>query len=510
MEETNQAWKERMRREEQATRKDWPADQIDWTEEHWSTYLQGCSYADNTHAEWEKRSNEQREAWARQERRTKEDAEKYPWKYAVNLGPRPIHPPHRALWLAKFEDYQDDGLPKCESLSRALNLEITPEMRDAIWADYYNGFERRNNPKVPVAMSWAEIAATAKPRPIPEKKSEEDPNARPSPAKHLVVGDLKQVPVKLATGAMGKRIVCRVTIKSYPTGYDELVGRAFIADDSHVGMSVTEAAGSSDRTTVTDAKELHFILPISYHWSGRVKLMFYFRKENVMMKKSLEWWCLKKVPESADIPEKIMPDDPNYSPLDKALNWASETQHGQNHCDRWNMVAAALGADNGYSPMSKKDVKKWWKHHGQNARWSMALDAVTNTDEMAEIVATREAEMDRYHSKLSMQGHFSAEEWKARHNGADPIICKFEGYDELTIYDPGASGGMPNWWLDGPGEPSQLWRLEEDGTPTFVRALGEPEIDEDDRDITVEDLAEEMDETEQRAMFALLKKKLNL
>ena len=77
-------------------------------------------------------------------------------------------------------------------------------------------------------------------------------------------------------------------------------------------------------------------------------------------------------------PVKIMPDDPNYTPLEKALNWAAETHHGESHQVRWKRVAAALGADNGYSPMSLDEVTDMWTRFGRNARWSMALDALDN------------------------------------------------------------------------------------------------------------------------------------
>ena len=77
-------------------------------------------------------------------------------------------------------------------------------------------------------------------------------------------------------------------------------------------------------------------------------------------------------------PVKIMPDDPSHTPLEKALNWAAETRHGKGHQDRWNRIAAALGADNGYSPMTLDEVTDMWTRFGRNARWSMALDALDN------------------------------------------------------------------------------------------------------------------------------------
>ena len=149
---------------------------------------------------------------------------------------------------------------------------------------------------------------------------------------------------------------------------------------------------------------------------------------------------------------KIMPDDPNYTPLEKALNWASETHHGPKHQERWNQVAAALGADNGYDPMSEKEIRRTWYQFNKNARWTVAMNAIGQS----ELVEKDKEEMKRYNSDLAMQGNYTAQQWKDRY-GTYPVICKVEGYDELTIYDPGAGPGMPNWWLDGPGEPIELW-----------------------------------------------------
>ena len=158
---------------------------------------------------------------------------------------------------------------------------------------------------------------------------------------------------------------------------------------------------------------------------------------------------------------KLMPDDDKFTPLEKALNWASETHHGPDHQYRWNRVAAALGAENDHSPMTYSELKRWWNKFGQNARWSMAMEALGGQDD----VENRAKEMERYHSKLSMQGNYTSEDWK-RSFGTVPVICKFEGYEELTIFDRAA--GVPNWWLDGPGEAVELWRLEDNGGLTYL------------------------------------------
>ena len=166
---------------------------------------------------------------------------------------------------------------------------------------------------------------------------------------------------------------------------------------------------------------------------------------------------------------KIMPNDNRFTALEKALNWAAETHHGKAHTERWNRVAAAFGADNGYDPMDKREIRKWWNHHNCNKRWTVAMEA----SEQAEIVAKRDAEMDEYNSDLAMQGHYTADEWLERNN-ADPIICRIDGYDQLTIYDPGAGNGMPNWWLEGDGQPTQLWRYDpKTGALDFVSDLDE-------------------------------------
>ena len=75
-------------------------------------------------------------------------------------------------------------------------------------------------------------------------------------------------------------------------------------------------------------------------------------------------------------PTKIMPGDPNFSPLQKAINWASEKHHGPGHQERWSRVAATLGADNGHSPMTALAVVNLWNKFNRNARWTMALNAI--------------------------------------------------------------------------------------------------------------------------------------
>ena len=86
-------------------------------------------------------------------------------------------------------------------------------------------------------------------------------------------------------------------------------------------------------------------------------------------------------------PAKIMPDDPRFTAAEKAANWASEAQHGQGHVSRWNRVAAALGVDNGFNPMSAEEIEKWWHHHNKNKRWTVALEAVNSIEAVEEEAA---------------------------------------------------------------------------------------------------------------------------
>ena len=95
---------------------------------------------------------------------------------------------------------------------------------------------------------------------------------------------------------------------------------------------------------------------------------------------------------------KIMPDDPDFTPVEKALNWAAETHHGKDHQERWNHVAAALGADNGYEPMSLDELKRLWERFNKNKRWTMALNALNtpladeSPEEEKEVIQSNGAE----------------------------------------------------------------------------------------------------------------------
>ena len=76
------------------------------------------------------------------------------------------------------------------------------------------------------------------------------------------------------------------------------------------------------------------------------------------------------------VQDKIMPNDPNHTPLEKALNWAAESHHGEDHQVRWGRVAAALGSgDKHFNPMSYEVLLRQWERFARNPRWTMAKEA---------------------------------------------------------------------------------------------------------------------------------------
>ena len=216
-------------------------------------------------------------------------------------------------------------------------------------------------------------------------------------------------------------------------------------------------------------------------------------------------------------PDRIMPDDPNWTPVEKALSWAKETRHGPEHQMRWNRVAAALGASNGFSPMPLAEATQHWEGFNRNARWTMAVNAMTlaastitttassrdpiedanryrasvgmppveksqadklrealvKTDERPDVevkefdptlgvfvnvrmteAQKREKDMEFYRNGPSMQGHFTAVEWERMH-GIPPTVVLVEKWNRLAIYDDAVR--QPNYWLEGDGKPVQTW-----------------------------------------------------
>ena len=122
--------------------------------------------------------------------------------------------------------------------------------------------------------------------------------------------------------------------------------------------------------------------------------------------------------------KKIMPDDPNHTPLEKALNWAAETHHGPAHQDRWNRVAAALGADNGYSPMTLEEVTEQWVRFNRNARWTMAQNAMRVDESESDFVA-----VNRYRESVGLAPMAVSQSEKLRQalvdlNERDDVVVK--------------------------------------------------------------------------------------
>ena len=115
---------------------------------------------------------------------------------------------------------------------------------------------------------------------------------------YLDFGQLQWREIENVLGVKSTRLVLPVRILDYPDGFDELIGRSWISGDSHVSMSADEAKGMKYTETVTNAKALTFILSSSYKWGDMspVKFTFYFRKKNVMMKKSEDFELTREVP----------------------------------------------------------------------------------------------------------------------------------------------------------------------------------------------------------------------
>ena len=146
-------------------------------------------------------------------------------------------------------------------------------------------------------------------------------------------------------------------------------------------------------------------------------------------------------------PVKIMPGDPNHTPLEKAQNWAAETHHGPAHQDRWNRVAAALGADNGYSPMTHAEVTEQWERFNRNARWSVALDAL-KTDDTDDLVA-----VNRYRESAGLQPIKKSQQEKLRDalveiNDRDDVEVREFNPDTQTL-DVIESGPKPQYRIQG-------------------------------------------------------------
>ena len=145
-------------------------------------------------------------------------------------------------------------------------------------------------------------------------------------------------------------------------------------------------------------------------------------------------------------PTKIMPADSRHTALEKAQNWAAESHHGKAHQNRWNRVAATMGADNGHDPYTFDEVKKIWQQFGKNARWTVAVDWFETDDEDV-------AGMVNYHLAPAMQGNYTAVDFEKMWN-QKPVIVQVKGWGKAII-DPKV--GVPTYWLDGEGEATETW-----------------------------------------------------
>ena len=126
----------------------------EFDEKYWDKRLKRCA----THACVVRVITARDKAFALHEKKAKAHFEKFSWMYAHNLGAKPTHPPHRVLWDAKYENYSAyTGKPHCRFLSAKLGFRVSAKMRDAIWTDYWNCYERRDNKKRKVSMTWKQI-----------------------------------------------------------------------------------------------------------------------------------------------------------------------------------------------------------------------------------------------------------------------------------------------------------------------------------------------------------------
>ena len=204
------------------------------------------------------------DGWDEETIRVRIAAEKFPWIFTENMGSKPIDPVLRTLDDFTADDWDwDTGLPLRTSLEVAFGHSITEEELLAS-AEYYHKFNDGDKDRKAPLFS-AQIFEAG------ELSYDDEGNLT--------------LPVK---------------VLGYPDGFDEMIGRSWISEDSHVSMSVAEAreAGLRHTETVTDAKELTFILSPSYKWADMspIKLTFYFRKENTMFKKTEYFRLTREVP----------------------------------------------------------------------------------------------------------------------------------------------------------------------------------------------------------------------
>ena len=172
-----------------------------------------------------------------------------------------------------------------------------------------------------------------------------------------------------------------------------------------------------------------------------------------------------EVIQETKVTTKIMPSDTRFTDLQKAMNWAAETHHGKAHQNRWNRVAATMGADNGYDPYSYDEVKEIWERFNKNARWTVAINWFDVEDENVE-------EMHHYHNAPPCQRHYTAEEFEKSWN-QKPQIVNVEGWDFQMIICPATQ--EPLYQLDGKEHSSVTWAYENGNWITKTAFDSEPQ-----------------------------------
>ena len=341
------------------------------------------------------------------------------------------------------------------------------EYRESGVPEYVKVVWKREDPGDPTSKAdWAYDP----PAPWTDKGEESAWSARPKEPHHVPSSEMRRFLTQDMKWQNGN-LLFPVTDIVYPDGKNELLGMVESKDPTRGGwvtMKVLEAKGADYVETSRDARDLHFVVPLSYNIQKEERASFklYFRKSNGGMQEPEYINLTKEVPADPEYtgsmhskfggvvsyqlkangdhvasdgtvistaesrakedvpqwkkfelgrledvdnvivpgpnalpkdieqygenvkltnrhkvqpqakPDRIMPDDPDYTSLEKALSWAKETHHGPTHQERWNAVAARLGANNGHPAMTFSEVEKNWERFNRNARWTMALEAV--------------------------------------------------------------------------------------------------------------------------------------
>ena len=261
---------------------------------------------------------EQQAEWEAEDAKIAAIAAKFPWIFSTHLGAKPIDPVLRAQDDADPDDWDwETGAPKAKFMAEKLGHPVTEDEAMACLA-YYKAFNagERGMPRPTFAKSKDQSILGEGTEPIEvgprgqrdvggQEVSEYTglDSAKPSaPGVPFEAGELEYRDIEYSDGRKMKSLVLPVKILEYPDGFDQMIGRSWITKDSHVSLSALEArlAGMRYTETMTNAPELTFILSSSYKWQDMspVKLTFYFRKKDVMLKKSEGFELTREVPGS--------------------------------------------------------------------------------------------------------------------------------------------------------------------------------------------------------------------